>query len=105
MRNFLRGVRNSWPYRTRLFLSVAFAILAAAFWSLNFLAIHPVMKILGGVPSLAESVDKDIGQVEEIADPIRDKLASLREELRITEELPESSEKDQKKRDLVGHIA
>ncbi len=41
MRTFLRGVRNSWPYRIRLFLSVAFAILAAVFWSLNFLAIHP----------------------------------------------------------------
>src|SRR5262245_7254237 len=60
MQNFLRCLRACWPYRNRLALSLACAVLAAVFWSVNFLAIHPALKILGGAKSLPESVQADI---------------------------------------------
>ena len=97
MRNFLRGVRNSWPYRIRLFLSVAFAILAAVFWSLNFLAIHPAMKILGGAESLAKSVDKDIGDVEHDAVEPNKRLDDLRNEIQVIERWQDGPEKERKR--------
>src|SRR6266404_5749938 len=105
MRNFLRGVRNSWPYRIRLFLSVAFAILAAVFWSLNFLAIHPAMKILGGAESLAKSVDKDIGDVEHDAVEPNKRLDDLRNEIQVIERWQDGPEKERKRRIKAGEIA
>ena len=81
MRNFLRCVRTAWPYRRRLILSLLCAVLAAAFWSLNFLAFHPVLKILGGAKSLPESVQVEIEQVEHDSQPHREKLERMRADL------------------------
>lgn len=106
MRNFVRAVRNSWPFRFRLASSVLCALLAAAFWSLNFLAIHPVMKILGGTESLSKSVDDDIRQVEHDAASTQRKLDRYREELRkADEEWTDGIARDDRKRDLIGMIA
>src|ERR1700716_2611934 len=57
MKNFLRALRFAWPYRGRLLLSCVAAILAAVFWSLNFTAIYPVLKILGSEKNLQQWVD------------------------------------------------
>lgn len=81
MRNFLRCVRAACPYRRRLLLSLACAILAAVFWSMNFLAFHPVLKILGGAKSLSESVQVEIDQLRTDAQSHRDKLERLRADL------------------------
>jgi ATP-binding cassette subfamily B protein/subfamily B ATP-binding cassette protein MsbA len=52
MKNFLRALRYCWPYRHRLLASVFCALLAALLWGMNFTAIYPVLKILGGEPNL-----------------------------------------------------
>src|SRR5262245_48807002 len=81
MQNFLRCLRLCWPYRWRLTLSIACAVLAAVFWSVNFLAIHPVLKILGGAKSLPESVQADIDQIErDTRGPALDKIKRMRGE-------------------------
>src|SRR5436190_17518762 len=80
MRNFSRCLRACWPYRHRLLLSVACAMLAALFWSVNFLGIHPVLKILGGNKSLPESVQADVDQAQREIGPTREKLERLRVE-------------------------
>jgi ATP-binding cassette subfamily B protein/subfamily B ATP-binding cassette protein MsbA len=46
MKNFLRALRCSWPYRGRLFLSVICALFAAVLWGLTFTAISPVLSTL-----------------------------------------------------------
>ncbi len=69
MKNFLRALRCSWPYRRRLFLSVVCALLAAVFWSLNISSIRPVLEILDKEKSLQdilqETIDKTQAQVHE----------------------------------------
>jgi ATP-binding cassette, subfamily B, bacterial MsbA len=68
MKNFLRAIRCSWPYRGRLALSVVCALLAAILWSLNISAIGPVLKILGEDKSLQESVGDLIKDVQKQID-------------------------------------
>jgi ATP-binding cassette subfamily B protein/subfamily B ATP-binding cassette protein MsbA len=81
MQNFLRCLRVCWPYRWRLTLSILCAVLAALFWSLNFLAIHPALKILGGTKSLTQSVQADIDEVERVSRaPALEKIERLRVE-------------------------
>jgi ATP-binding cassette subfamily B protein/subfamily B ATP-binding cassette protein MsbA len=105
MRNFLRAVRASWPYRGRLFLSIAFAIAAASLWGAMFLAIHPMMKILGGEKSLPESVEVEIALVEKDIEPLRAKLAKLDEEKRQLEKIPETAYRHRREREITGQIA
>src|SRR5262249_39828908 len=64
MKNFLRALRCAWPYRVRLALSVASALLAAAFWSANIAVIYPVLYILQDRASLQTWVDDKIEQTE-----------------------------------------
>jgi len=105
MRNFLRAVKASWPYRARLVFSLLMALLAAACWSLNFLTIHPCMKILSGVHSLPESVDADIAQIQTQLEPHQRKLADYQEQLANVEHWPEGAVKDAKKSELSGLFA
>jgi ATP-binding cassette subfamily B protein/subfamily B ATP-binding cassette protein MsbA len=112
MKNFLRSLRCSLPYRYRLFFSIICALLAAGFWSVNFLAIHPILKLLGG-ESLVGSVDRDIEKVQ------RDELglnqarlknaqAQLEELNRLMEVCRDDKarqEYERKERDLNGQVA
>src|SRR5437867_2587786 len=103
MRNFLRAVRNSWPFRVRLTLSILCAVFAAVFWSLSFLAIHPAMKILGGETTLPKSVDKDIENIESDLQKANLRRQDLERQLRELD--PASNYRDDKKREITGAIA
>ena len=50
MKNFLRGLRATWPYRGRLFASIVCALFAAILWSLNLSAVYPVLILLQDDP-------------------------------------------------------
>ena len=76
MKNFLRAMRFAWPYRYRTIFSVICAILAAAFWGLNFTAIYPVLKIIGSGHNLQQWVDGSIIAVDGRIKPL---LASVDE--------------------------
>jgi len=60
MRNFLRTLKYSWPYRFRLAASVGCALGVAALWSLNLSAIYPVLTILTTGKNLHQWVDEEI---------------------------------------------
>lgn len=64
MKNFLRALRHCSPYRHRLGLSIACALLAAVLWGMNFTAVYPVLKILGGDKNLQQWVDGEIADVQ-----------------------------------------
>lgn len=64
MRNFLRVLRLSWAYRSRLIISVVAALLASVCWSLNISAAYPILKVLTSGESLHEWVEKQIGHYE-----------------------------------------
>ncbi len=64
MKNFACALRFAWPYRNRIALSVLCAILAAAFWGLNFTAIYPILKIIGSDQNLQEWVNTSIKKIQ-----------------------------------------
>jgi ATP-binding cassette subfamily B protein/subfamily B ATP-binding cassette protein MsbA len=72
MRNFLRTLKHSWPYRYRLLASVFCALLVAVLWSLNLSAIYPVLKILSTEKNLQQWVDEEIDDYQrELESPAR----------------------------------
>lgn len=60
MRNFLRALKYSLPYKGRLAASVGCALVVAALWSLNLSAIYPVLTILKSEKNLQQWVDGEI---------------------------------------------
>ncbi len=64
MKNFIRALKFAWPYRYRLVLSVSCALMAAMFWSLNFTAIYPVLKIISSDKNLQQWIDAEISETQ-----------------------------------------
>ena len=59
MRNFLRTLKYSLPYRYRLLASVLCAVMVAILWSVNLSAIYPVLMILGTDKNLQQWVSEE----------------------------------------------
>ena len=78
MKNFLRVLRYSWPYRGRLILSLVCAGLAVLLWSLNFAAITPVLTILTERKSLQDWVDEEIEKTQDKINKLQPVLKALR---------------------------
>jgi ATP-binding cassette subfamily B protein/subfamily B ATP-binding cassette protein MsbA len=105
MKNFLRAIRCSWPYRGRLVLSFVCALLAAILWSLNISAIGPVLKILGEDKSLQESIGDTIKDTQKQIDDWqveREQHDRRRKEL---ENQPLSSYRSKQLRDETNSLA
>jgi subfamily B ATP-binding cassette protein MsbA len=64
MRYFVRTLKLAWAYRVRLVCSLVCALFAAIFWSLNFTAIYPTLKILGSKQNLQEWVNASIESLQ-----------------------------------------
>jgi ATP-binding cassette subfamily B protein/subfamily B ATP-binding cassette protein MsbA len=105
MKNFLRALRCSWPYRWRLVVSVICALMAAVLWSLNISAIGPVLEILGERQSLQESVRVRIKDMQAQVDEWkaeRDVHEAQRKEL---DNDPPAPLRDKKLRDATNSLA
>jgi ATP-binding cassette subfamily B protein/subfamily B ATP-binding cassette protein MsbA len=105
MKNFLRALRSSWPYRGRFLLSVLCALMAAAFWSLNFTAIYPVLKIISKEKKLQELIAEEIQAVEARIKPEQARLDALTEEGKRLEKEPPGRQRNEQKRKLAGELA
>jgi ATP-binding cassette subfamily B protein/subfamily B ATP-binding cassette protein MsbA len=105
MKNFLRALRCSWPYRGRLLISVVCALIAAALWSVNFTAIYPVLKILGTQQSLQEWVDERINTTQVQIDRLQLELAPLTRQAKQADALPPGRERDRQQRGVSSHLA
>lgn len=104
MKNFLRGLRCTWPYRRRLILSIVFALLAAMLWSLNLSTIYPLLRLLDDKRSWADQVEAEITTLQRQYDRdyknLEDHVTALR-----SLNLPEGHERDKQERLLAGSIA
>src|SRR5262249_43281764 len=106
MKNFLRALRFAWPYRGRLLLSVLCALLAAAFWSLNFTAIYPVLKILGSDQNLQEWVNECIANTQrKQVEPLQGQVDQLIKQSHDLENKPKTPERDKEQRHLADDLA
>ncbi|HXG12952.1 MAG TPA: ABC transporter ATP-binding protein [Gemmataceae bacterium] len=105
MKNFLRVLRYSWPYRRRLALSVVCALLAAALWGLNFTAIYPVLKVLGNQQPLQEWVDERITETQKLIDAWQTQAEKMARQAKRLSEEPPSHRRDEQQRELTGALA
>jgi ATP-binding cassette subfamily B protein/subfamily B ATP-binding cassette protein MsbA len=105
MKNFLRALKSTWPYRRRLVFSIFCALIAAIFWGLTFAAILPALKIIEHKQNLEEWAQSE-------ADAAQKKIAILEKEregpVKEVEELnarPRSEYRDKRLRDLTRNIS
>jgi ATP-binding cassette, subfamily B, bacterial MsbA len=105
MKNFLRALRRTWPYRRRLAISVVCAVCAAVLWSLNFTAIYPVLKILGSDDTLQEQVDSRIAETERQIASWNAEIERLTAKKETLKSLPTSTWLEQQQKELAGNMA
>ena len=101
LKNFLRAIRSAWPYRGRLALSVLCAVFAAAFWSLNFTAIYPVLKILGNQQSLQQWAEEKSDECDQEIAKCQGELDRLGKEENRAKRMPPGPERDKAERDVT----
>lgn len=114
MRNYFRALKQSWPYRTRLIISVGCALAVAALWSINLSAVFPVLTILAGdrgadgsAPNLQTWVDAKIVEYQQKADnPDRaEEVRWLRTEIQRLQDEPPSGARENVLRDYTRRLA
>lgn len=106
MKNFLRGLRWTWPYRGRLFLSVFCALMAALLWGANLSVIYPVLSLLENGRSWPDQIEEDISRHEKLYDELTEKIARERQRLHeVNAKWPEGPTKEREERALAGTIA
>src|SRR5262245_35538504 len=64
MKNLFRALRFVWPYRGRLALSIICALIMALLWGANFMAITPILDLLGKNQNLLMQIDLKIQEKE-----------------------------------------
>jgi subfamily B ATP-binding cassette protein MsbA len=105
MKNFLRGLRSTWPYRGRLGISIVCAFLAAVLWGVNLTAIYPFFKLLDNPKTWAEQLDDQIKEVQKQDAEARRSLEAAQAELRSVDRWDSGQLKDKRERELSGKIA
>lgn len=107
MRNFIRVLRFSWAYRTRLIISAVAAVAVAVFWSLNLSAVYPVLQILSTDRNLHQWADEQIAEYGARAnDPERKRKIGLwREQLQRVGAQPDAPDRDNQRRRLSRDLA
>jgi ATP-binding cassette subfamily B protein/subfamily B ATP-binding cassette protein MsbA len=107
MRNFLRSLRYSWPYRHRLAAAWLCALIVAVLWSLNLSLAYPVLTILSSGQNLQQWVDTEIeGVQKELDNPERlHVLKHNRDMLRVLQDKQDFPGKADQERQLTRDIA
>jgi ATP-binding cassette subfamily B protein/subfamily B ATP-binding cassette protein MsbA len=102
MKNFLRIFRFVWPYRKRLVISMTCALVAAALWGLNFLAIYPVVQVLIADKTPQTWVKERVDAVgEEIRDLEKNVKEQAEREIKIAG-IEDDKERAKQERDLTN---
>lgn len=105
MRNMIRALRYTWPYRWRLGLSVICALLVAVFWSANLSAILPVLKILSTDKTMQVWVAEEIADFERAAREEADKEQVFKDQIAKLEANPNSPDADNVRRRATAGLA
>jgi ATP-binding cassette subfamily B protein/subfamily B ATP-binding cassette protein MsbA len=105
MKNFLRALRCSWPYRGRLGLSIVCAVAAAILWGLNFTAIYPVLKILGTGKNLQDWAEHSIQDTQKAIDKFEGEIKRLSKLQRQIERQPHGKIQAKHRREVAQDLA
>jgi ATP-binding cassette subfamily B protein/subfamily B ATP-binding cassette protein MsbA len=105
MKNFLRALRCSWPYRGRLLISILCAIVAAGLWGSTFTAVAPVLRILGEKQNL-QTWFHDLGkETEEYVSKLKAERAGADRDFDLLRDMPSNEFRNKRMRDVTFHIA
>jgi ATP-binding cassette subfamily B protein/subfamily B ATP-binding cassette protein MsbA len=105
MKNFLRALRCSWPYRWRLAVSLICALVAAILWGGIFTSISPILHILDKKQNLQQWAQASIKDTTaRITDLEARRKGPVREVERIGDQ-PPTEIRDKQLRDLTRKIA
>jgi ATP-binding cassette subfamily B protein/subfamily B ATP-binding cassette protein MsbA len=107
MKNFLRALRSSWPYRGRLIASLVCALIAALLWGLSFTAISPVLEILDQKPGRKNLQELTATKIDEIEGKIsiwQRERAEPEEEANRLRILPPNDHREKRLRDLTTRL-
>lgn len=105
MRNLIRALRYTWPYRRQFILSVVCALLVAVFWSANLSAILPVLKILSEDKTMQAWVADEIGTLEKSVRELTEATNRTEAEVRKLEATPNHPDFENRKRKLTQSLA
>ena len=107
MRNFIRALKHSWPYRSRLIISLMSALVVAALWSLSLSAIYPVLKVLGTGNNLQGWVDGEIARFQAEAEnpELLTKITDRRNYIQFLNSKPDSVDRENQVRRLTKEVA
>jgi subfamily B ATP-binding cassette protein MsbA len=101
MKNFLRALRHTWPYRQRLIFSVFCALFAAILWGLNFTSIYPFLKLLHTGQTPHEWVDESIADAERNIADLETQIAQInRKKKQLDDTIPRPAGFHKIRRDL-----
>src|SRR5207244_1443691 len=90
----------------RIILSVLAALLAAAFWGLNFTAIYPVLKIIGSEQNLQDWVNSAIKKTQsDQVDKLQIEVDKLTKKAAQAELEPAGRQRDSTAKRLAGELA
>ncbi len=104
MKNFLRAVRASLPYRGRLALSLLCALIAAILWGLSFTAISPVLTILGKKQNLQCWARTEINQINSKIEQLEKERKPVEDLARELKNKPPSPNNDKLSRELTSRM-
>jgi len=105
MRNFLRTLKYSLPYRYRLLASIVCALFVAVLWSVNLSAIYPVLKILSTDKNLHEWVDDEYETAEKLWKENERRLERHNAELQLVTQSPTHPDRENAERKVRWEIA
>jgi ATP-binding cassette, subfamily B, bacterial MsbA len=104
MRNFLRTLKYSLPYRYRLATSIFCALCVAILWSINLSAIYPVLKILGTDKNLQQWVGEETSSAQRLLDKNQRALERHKSDLKLIQETPNFPERANAERKVGWEI-
>jgi ATP-binding cassette subfamily B protein/subfamily B ATP-binding cassette protein MsbA len=105
MKNFLRALKTSWPYRGQLLISLLCALCAALLWGLIFTCVSPVMHILDERENLQTWARRSIKDTEDRIKSLKEKRDRPVSETEKLQEEPPNAYRDKRLRDLTRTIA
>jgi ATP-binding cassette subfamily B protein/subfamily B ATP-binding cassette protein MsbA len=105
MKNFLRALRCSWPYRGRLVISVGCALVAAMLWGLSLTAISPVLTIVTKKQNLQNWALEREEETQKRVATLKDKRRGPDKEIDALNQMARDANRDKQLRDLTREIA
>ncbi len=105
MRSFLRALKFSWVYRTRLILSFVCALMVALFWGANISSVGAVLTILADEKSLQEWSAEKIEYLEKQSKIKEENRLLIQTLLSRVENDPQAVDRENVKRGLNKELA